>query len=236
MPPGGAFDPELAACLNALVGNSADALCLELALTSATFEFASPAFFAHDGATCAVRVGAGTVASSTVALVSPGEKLVVEPPPSGVRVWLAVAGGFVGTAGTRIVSGDNLEIGTAGPRSAVQRRAVPTTFSGPLSVVPGDDRFREALDGTYTVSHASDRIGIRLDGGKLTHQLELPSRPATVGTIQLTPPGQLIILGPDGPTIGGYPQVGTVINSQLAALAQLRPGDEVTFRTAGPSR
>ena len=59
--------------------------------------------------------------------------------------------------------------------------------------------------------------------------MELPSRPTAVGTIQVTPSGMPILLGPDGPTIGGYPQAAVVARVDLDRLGQLPPGAEVRF-------
>ena len=40
---------------------------------------------------------------------------------------------------------------------------------------------------------------------------------------------ELVILGPDGPTTGGYPTVGTIVAADLAAVGQLMPGQWVKF-------
>jgi allophanate hydrolase subunit 2 len=79
------------------------------------------------------------------------------------------------------------------------------------------------------VSTRLDRVGIRLDGHRSAHTVELPSEPACVGCIQITPDGTPIILGPDGPTIGGYPKAAVVISADLDRLGQLRPGQNVEF-------
>jgi allophanate hydrolase subunit 2 len=57
--------------------------------------------------------------------------------------------------------------------------------------------------------------------------LELPSEPAVFGAIQVTPNGTPIILGPDGPTIGGYPKPYVVCQADLPKLAHLRTGQSV---------
>jgi allophanate hydrolase subunit 2 len=58
---------------------------------------------------------------------------------------------------------------------------------------------------------------------------ELVSEPVAPGAIQVTQDGQLIILGVDGQTIGGYPKVAQVISADLDLVGQLRPGDQVIF-------
>jgi antagonist of KipI len=49
------------------------------------------------------------------------------------------------------------------------------------------------------------------------------------GTIQLPPSGEPIVLLADAQTLGGYPQIGHVIEADLPRLAQRRPGSAVRF-------
>jgi antagonist of KipI len=44
------------------------------------------------------------------------------------------------------------------------------------------------------------------------------------GAIEIPPDGQPITLGPDGPTIGGYPLVGVMIRAEDEVLSRLGPG------------
>ena len=50
----------------------------------------------------------------------------------------------------------------------------------------------------------------------------------TFGTIQL-PDGQLIILMADHQTTGGYPRIATIISVDLPLLAQVGPGETISF-------
>ena len=50
-----------------------------------------------------------------------------------------------------------------------------------------------------------------------------------MGTIQVPPSGSPIILGPDGPTVGGYAKLGAVCRADWDRLGQLKPGDKVSF-------
>jgi allophanate hydrolase subunit 2 len=86
---------------------------------------------------------------------------------------------------------------------------------------------------SYRVGLASNRVGVRLEGDSMPHALSLTSEPAIPGAIQIPPDGQPIVLGPDGPTIGGYPKVAVVIDADLDQVARLRPGDTVSFRGVG---
>jgi antagonist of KipI len=81
-----------------------------------------------------------------------------------------------------------------------------------------------------TVSPASNRMGLRLQGEPLTvPERELVSEPVCPGSVQVTRDGQCIVLGVDGQTIGGYPKIAQVISADLDHLGQLRPGDSVRF-------
>ncbi|QWI38581.1 5-oxoprolinase subunit C family protein [Bacillus mycoides] len=83
----------------------------------------------------------------------------------------------------------------------------------------------------YKVSNYADRMGYRLDGDVLNRveEIEILSSPVTFGTIQVPNGGQPIILMADRQTTGGYPRIGNVISVDLPLLAQLKPGDYVTF-------
>lgn len=94
-----------------------------------------------------------------------------------------------------------------------------------LRYVPyGAESSHEALAGPWTLSATSDRVGLRWQGPRLDAPPPGRSRPMVPGAIELPPDGQPIILGPDGPTIGGYPLVGVVIRADDEALSRLAPG------------
>ncbi|HYO86972.1 MAG TPA: hypothetical protein VES01_11030 [Dermatophilaceae bacterium] len=90
----------------------------------------------------------------------------------------------------------------------------------------------------WTVSTRADRVGIRLEGHSLAREpaykdRELPSEGTVRGAIQVPPDGQAVLFGPDHPLTGGYPVVAVVIDADLDATAQLRPGRLVCFRPGG---
>lgn len=83
----------------------------------------------------------------------------------------------------------------------------------------------------YKVSNYADRMGYRIEGEILNRieEKEILSSPVTFGTIQVPNGGQPIILMADRQTTGGYPRMGNVISVDLPLLAQLKPGDYVSF-------
>ncbi|QIZ42985.1 biotin-dependent carboxyltransferase [Bacillus sp. RZ2MS9] len=83
----------------------------------------------------------------------------------------------------------------------------------------------------YKVSNYADRMGYRVEGEVLNRieEKEILSSPVTFGTIQVPNGGQPIILMADRQTTGGYPRMGNIISVDLPLLAQLKPGDYVSF-------
>lgn len=80
------------------------------------------------------------------------------------------------------------------------------------------------------VGMRSDRKGRLLRGLQVGAPGLEKSRPAVVGAVQLTPGGDVIVLGPDGPTIGGYAHVATVLQEDIPKLARAGIGHKITFK------
>ncbi|MCW8334933.1 5-oxoprolinase subunit C family protein [Vibrio paucivorans] len=83
---------------------------------------------------------------------------------------------------------------------------------------------------TFQVSQHIDRMGYRLTGGNITPPSNgVISEGIALGSIQVPPNGEPIILLNDRQTIGGYPKFGCVARIDLPRLAQAKPGQEVQF-------
>src|SRR5205085_2158 len=174
-----------------------------------------------------------------------GETLRIGGTPAGVRAYFCVRGGF---RGKRILdSQSSLKPLAAGDRLDCDAGSVPVRFFRPpqdepadtLRALPGPqaDWFEgEALyRQTFTVSPASNRMGLRLQSEPLKEPeplKELVSEPVSPGAVQVTRDGQCIVLGVDGQTIGGYPKVAHVIAADVDRLAPLRPRPGTRFRAA----
>ena len=112
-----------------------------------------------------------------------------------------------------------------------------------LRVVPGPrgdwfapDALRELCAGTYVVTPASDRTGLRLDGPALPFagRGELLSEGVVTGGLQVPHGGRPILLLADHPVTGGYPVIATVVSDDIGLAAQLRPGGKLRFALAAP--
>ena len=81
----------------------------------------------------------------------------------------------------------------------------------------------------------SDRTALRLSGPPLERAVpgELPSEGMVLGAVQVPPDGQPVIFLADHPTTGGYPVVAVVDRRSVTRCAQVRPGEELRFRSRG---
>lgn len=84
----------------------------------------------------------------------------------------------------------------------------------------------------FTILPQSNRMGYRLHGKplELIEKVEMISTAVTKGTIQITPNGSLLILMADAQTTGGYPRIAQVMETDINALAQIKPGDDIHFQ------
>jgi len=95
---------------------------------------------------------------------------------------------------------------------------------------------RDALfEQDWTVGAQSNRQGLRLHGRALdTGGLpQLASEPVSVGTVQLPPAGEPVILLAEHQTTGGYPRILEVASAAESLLAQAGAGCRVRFRLVG---
>ncbi|MFG2819730.1 urea carboxylase [Kitasatospora sp. NPDC048365] len=95
----------------------------------------------------------------------------------------------------------------------------------------------------WSVHFNSARTGVRLVGPKPTwarpdggeaglHPSNIHDTPYSVGAVDFT--GDMpVLLGPDGPSLGGFVCPATVVTGQRWKLGQLRPGDRVRFVPVG---
>ncbi|BBZ49900.1 allophanate hydrolase [Mycobacterium heidelbergense] len=197
--------------------------------------------------------------TNSIQHVRDGQVISLGAPRAGLRTYLAVRGGVcvepvLGSRSYDVMSaigpsplrgGDRLPVGEHTDDYPELDQAPMAAITGDvveLSAVPGprDDWFvdPDALVHTdWVASDRSDRVGMRLMGRPLQYRYpdrQLPSEGATRGAIQVPPNGLPVILGPDHPVTGGYPVVGVVIDEDVDAIAQVRPGQRVRLHWARP--
>jgi 5-oxoprolinase (ATP-hydrolysing) subunit C len=266
VPRGGAFDPWAARAANRLVGNPDGAALLEITLAGPTLELDGVAAIALVGDPFEIEAELDTPEGSTRIETGMEEtiplkgktRLTIGRVTSGVRAWLAVAGGidvpsvlgsrstdlagaFGGHEGRALRAGDRLlgfpsKEDVVPPRRRERVRADPEVprlriLEGPDGNLIQGGGLEELVKRDYRVSPSSDRRGVRLEGAALELVPHPPLRSQGVlpGAVQIPPTGEPIVLGVDPPVTGGYPWAAQVIAADLALLAHLAPGAAVRF-------
>ncbi|HKD09785.1 MAG TPA: 5-oxoprolinase/urea amidolyase family protein [Bryobacteraceae bacterium] len=157
-------------------------------------------------------------------------------------------GKFGGHAGRALRTGDILHIGRRTLTEPAPQEIPEFSNSWEIGVYNGPhaapDFFTpEDIDdffaASWKVHYNSSRTGVRLigpkprwarsDGGEAgLHPSNIHDNAYAIGAIDFT--GDMpVILGPDGPSLGGFVCPAVVADSELWKIGQLRPGDAVRF-------
>jgi biotin-dependent carboxylase-like uncharacterized protein len=203
-----------------------------------------------------VEIGGGSQHNWTTTTLRKGTAISVSPGRWGTWCYLAIAGEirwplWLGSRATHpaepftgrpLALGDEIIIDDAEVVSDGDRAVPVPIFCRPrhevrLVVGPQEryftpDSLENLLSQTYRLSNDFDRMGVRLDGPKIsiTSALDMPSEGILRGAVQVPGSGAPIVLLADHQTTGGYPKIATVISADLDRFAQLRPGQSVKFR------
>jgi urea carboxylase len=158
-------------------------------------------------------------------------------------------GGFGGHGARRLLAGDVLHLGdapTSAPLASAPLPSLPTEWQvrvmygphgAPDFFTPADIEMVAGTD--WQVHYNSNRTGVRLvgpkpewarkDGGEAgLHPSNIHDNPYAIGAVDFT--GDMpIILGPDGPSLGGFVCPFVVIAADRWKIGQLAPGDRLRF-------
>ncbi|MFT8889608.1 MAG: urea carboxylase [Ethanoligenens sp.] len=160
-------------------------------------------------------------------------------------------GVFGGYNGCPLITGDILPIkkqeNTAPYRNCTVHQKVSNEWV--IGVIPGPhcttefldpDYLKQLIDIKWEIHFNSSRTGVRLvgptpqwtrmDGGEAgLHPSNIHDTPYALGALDMT--GDMpILLGPDGPSLGGFVCPVTVATAELWKVGQLHPGDTVEFK------
>nr|WP_215731034.1 biotin-dependent carboxyltransferase family protein [Pseudomonas lalucatii] len=256
--PAGPLDRQAAAWANRLLDNPWGTPLLEITLGHVELESEVETWLALTGADVAASLDGRPLPPWSRFAIGVGQRLELGYARSGLRAYLAVAGGFRATAvlgsvstqvreglggvhggGEPLRAGDLLACRAAGlPRGlGVPWRYRPDYRATPLlRVITGGDagRFDERqlqafFARTWQLSPQSDRMGARLLGEALQPPRGQWSQGVARGAIQVPADGLPIILQADHQTMGGYPVLGWLHPLDLDRLAQCAPRHLLRF-------
>lgn len=166
-------------------------------------------------------------------------------------------GQFGGHVGRAMRTGDVIELSKQCTDDNLREKATPTFDNFVQLVTPEivklrviygphgapdfftDTDIKEFLSHTWEVHYNSSRTGVRLIGPKPKwarnsggeagmHPSNIHDNAYAFGTVDFT--GDMpVILGPDGPSLGGFVCPATVITADLWKLGQLKAGSKIQF-------
>ena len=168
-------------------------------------------------------------------------------------------GKFGGHGGRALMAGDVLHLhaipGGEEPRAVPVELIPKITDEWELGVLDGPhaapDFFTEEdmeafFADAWAVHYNSSRTGVRLigakpnwarsDGGEAgLHPSNIHDTAYAIGAVDFT--GDMpVILGPDGPSLGGFVCPATLVRAELWKLGQLRSGNRVRFKRLTPGQ
>jgi urea carboxylase len=161
-------------------------------------------------------------------------------------------GRFGGHGGRTLRAGDVLHVHASGTTDIVElppALRVPLCHAWEIGVLYGphgapdfftDDDVAEFFSTAWEAHYNSSRTGVRLigprpqwarsDGGEAgLHPSNIHDNAYAIGAVDFT--GDMpVILGPDGPSLGGFVCPATIVQAELWKLGQVKPGDTLRFR------
>lgn len=258
--PGGCMDTRSMKIANILVGNEKGEGVLEMTMMGGTFCFDCTSVIAVTGADMKPTLNGEECPMYKAVEVKKDDVLSFSRADSGMRAYLAVAGGFDlplvmgsmstnlkcklgGFQGRKLQKGDEIPLRQSIGLSLVGKRKYKNEVKYGKSITlravlgPQDDYFTEKgietfFGKTYTVTDKSDRMGIRLDGEKIESKngVDIISDGVTTGSVQIPASGTPIIMMADRQTTGGYAKIATVLTTDLHLIAQAKPGTQIRFQ------
>ena len=246
--PSGPMDFLSAQLANIILGNALNHPVFELHFPASSFEFQEPMFICISGANFVPVINEKSVALNTPIQVYPQDQLSFLQPLEGRSAYMAFKGELdenkkwlnsYTSFQTTLKKEDHFSIKPVplsdGLVNSVEHDLVQqvqkTLFNEhEIRFIPGPAwndltlaSIQVLMHQSFTIDAKSNRMGFLLEGTSihLTDPKQYVSSAVTMGTLQLLPNGQIIVLMADHQTIGGYANLGQIILVDLPRLAQL---------------
>lgn len=255
MPWSGAADPWSLALANRLVENSATETAIEITFGGFQATFLSDAWIGLAGAEAGAEISGSSAPFHRTLFIRAGETLSIPMASNGMRIYLAVHGGFVGQEflgspstylpaalggieGRALKAGDALKLPEQPSDMSFQEtpESLRPTLSSSYSLRACEGAEFDLLERSaqyaffntsFTIGRQATRMGVSLEGMRvpLASTGKMKSAAVFPGTVQCPQNGVPIVLLADAQTTGGYPRVANIARCDRHMLGQLRPGD-----------
>jgi biotin-dependent carboxylase-like uncharacterized protein len=256
---GGPVDEHAYLWANYLLRNNYKAPQLEVSMGAFSARFTKKTMIAVCGADLSITLNDQPLTLWKSHVVYAGDVIKFVSPKTGLRSYLAIAGGFqvdpqltscatvireglggLSKDGGKLATGDKVsyketkeEVGRSVPAKFIPsyEQKISLRFMPNVSANGCDTAsVQQFTEQTFKVTPKMDRMGYKLSGNPIkTSNTGIISQGISIGTIQLPKDGQPIVLMRDRQTMGGYPQIGCVAYLDIALLAQSMPGTEIKF-------
>ena len=242
---------------NRLLNNPLDTNILEITLSNLELIASIETKIAITGANCDFFINEVKKEIWQTHSIKKGDILKVGKIYEGNWVYLAVFGGFdikkeFGSNSTTIkeslggLDGDKLKKGDILPykscsdvtKIAIKKEFIPkyedelilrVILSYQENYFSIDEK-KKFFSSSYTVTNEFNKMAYKLKGEPIKCDINgIISEGIAFGSIQITNDGQPIVLLKERQTIGGYPKIGTVINTDCFRLAQAKSGTKIRF-------
>jgi antagonist of KipI len=246
--PSGPMDFLSAQLANIILGNALNHPVFELHFPASSFEFQEPMFICISGANFVPVINEKSIALNTPIKVYPQDQLSFLQPLEGRSAYMAFKGELdenkkwlnsYTSFQTTLKKEDHFSIKPVSLCDGLVNSVEPdlvqqvqkTLFNEhEIRFIPGPAwndltpvSIQVLMHQSFTIDAKSNRMGFLLEGTPihLTEPKQYVSSAVTMGTLQLLPNGQIIVLMADHQTIGGYANLGQIILVDLPRLAQL---------------
>ena len=254
VPLSGAMDMYAAQLANRLVNNTKDHALMEIIFSGPVLKFKVETQIAICGAGFSPSIDNEFIPLNTAVTITAGGVLKFGVPQYGLYGYLAVSGGFLVpkvlhsysfyphiTKTFRLEKShtlsirSNIQSGSSANASVKLKaghfsKSTIDVFKGPEFEGLSNTIKEKLLNGAFTISNESNRMGYRLNTEADLSAAEIITSSVQPGTVQLTPSGQLIVLMRDCQTTGGYARVLQLSPGAINRLAQKRSGASINFK------
>ncbi len=257
VPEAGAMDKEAALIANLLVSNDENNPVIEITVMGLELEVLGEISVAVTGGDLNFIIDNKPQPMYQTILVQKGSRIKFSGVKKGARAYLSFAGKmnipqvmgsfstylrgkFGGLEGRKLEKEDIIEIETKNVEQKnfdeklirdYTKREIRVLLNREEDYFTGEG-INTFLTSEYLISTQSDRMGYRLEGPEIAHRhgADIISTAINFGAIQVPGHGQPIIMMADRQTVGGYTQIGRVISADLPYLAQMFPGEKISFK------